>query len=176
MDASLYAGTPPLEALKMLIGEASSRRSEKLHIMLSDVKRAYFHAAAQRELYVEMPREDPDWTPDSVGRLNLALYGTRDAAKLWQDCVAKHLVSIGFRRGKSKPCEYYHKKMDLRTLVHGDDYATVGSLKGVRWLQQQWDSAFDMKTVIAGHEQVDGVGGEAKILNRVIRAVPEGWE
>ena len=147
-----------------------------MHIMLSDVKRAYFHAAAKRELYVEIPQEDPDWCPDAIGRLNLALYGTRDAAKLWQECVAKHLISIGFKRGKSNPCVYYNAEMDLRTLVHGDDYATVGSLSAVRWLQAQFEAAFDMKTVIAGHDQVDGVVGEAKILNRVIRAVPEGWE
>ena len=99
VDASLYAGTPPLEALKMLIGEAASRKSEKLHIMLSDVKRAYFNAAAKRELYVEIPREDPDWSPDAIGRLNLALYGPSDAAKLWQECMAAHLISINFKQG-----------------------------------------------------------------------------
>ena len=31
--------------------------------MLSDVKRAYFHALAQRELFVELPEEDPDYEP-----------------------------------------------------------------------------------------------------------------
>ena len=51
--------------------------------MLSDVKRAYFHAKASCELYVELPHEDPCWPADAVGRLNLALYGTRDAATLW---------------------------------------------------------------------------------------------
>ena len=85
----------------MIIGEASNDEQAGMHIMLSDVKRAYFHAAAERELYVEIPREDPDWSPDTIGKLNLALYGTRDAAKLWQECVAKHLLSIGFVRGKS---------------------------------------------------------------------------
>ena len=106
--------------------------------MLSDVKRAYFHAAAERELYVEIPREDPDWSPDAIGKLNLALYGTRDAAKLWQECVAKHLVSIGFVRGKSNPCVYYNKSRKLRTLVHGDDYATVGSLEGFGGYKDSW--------------------------------------
>ena len=83
VDASLYAGTPPLEALKLIIGEAANEKHAGMHIMLSDVNRAYFHASAERELYVEIPREDPDWSPDAIGRLNLALYGTRDAAKLW---------------------------------------------------------------------------------------------
>ena len=60
VDASLYAGTPPLEALKILIGQAASHRDAVMHIMLSDVKRAYFHAAAARGFYIEIPREDPD--------------------------------------------------------------------------------------------------------------------
>ena len=62
--------------------------------MLSDVNRAYFHAAVRRESYVEIPREDPDWTPDAIGLLNVALYRTRDAAKLLQECVAKDFLSI----------------------------------------------------------------------------------
>ena len=33
-----------------------------------------------------------------------------------------------------------------------------------------------MKIVIAGHSRKPGVATEAKILNRVIRAVPSGWE
>jgi hypothetical protein len=169
-------GLPPLEALKILIGQAASHKDADMHIMLLDVKRAYFHAATARDLYVEIPREDPASTPDAIGRLNLALYGTKDAAKLWRECVAEHLVSIGFRRGRSNPCVYDNKAKDLRTLVHGDDYATVGSYEEVKWLQKELESAFEMKTVISGHSSKPGVVTEAKILNRVIRAVPAGWE
>ena len=94
--------------------------------MLSDVKRTYCHAKASRELYVELPHQDPWWSADEVGRLNLALYGTRDAATLWQECVADHLEGVGFRRGRSNPCVLSHKHRELRVLVQGDDYASVG--------------------------------------------------
>ena len=40
VDASLYASTLALEALKMLAGHASCHKGKDLHIMLSDVKRA----------------------------------------------------------------------------------------------------------------------------------------
>ena len=40
VDASLYAGTPPLGALKILIGQAAGHKDDNMHIMLSDVKRA----------------------------------------------------------------------------------------------------------------------------------------
>ena len=131
----MYAATPPLEALKLLIAHAASdQTNKKYHIMLSDVKRAYFHALARRDLYVELPEEDPNYKPGWVGRLRLALYGTRDAASLWQECLSKHLLSIGFTRGKSNPCVFYHREKDLRVLVHGDDYVTAGELEGLKWL------------------------------------------
>ena len=66
------------------MGIVSGNEGRGLHIMFNDVKRAYFHAEAQRELYVDIPKEDPEWAPDVVGRLRLALCGTRDAAMLWQ--------------------------------------------------------------------------------------------
>ena len=54
-----------------------------LHI---DVSRAYFHAPAKEAKYVEIPAED--WEADRAdmgqcGRLNVSLYGTRDAARNW---------------------------------------------------------------------------------------------
>ena len=49
--------------------------------MIIDVKRAYFHARATRDVYVELP--DGDKLPgegDLVGKLQLCLYGARDVA------------------------------------------------------------------------------------------------
>ena len=66
--------------------------------------------------------------------------------------------------------------MNIRTLVHGDYYASAGSLEALRWLQGKLEGTFEMKTVIAGHSSDPEVVTEAKILNRVIRAVPTGWE
>ena len=48
VDATLYAATPPCEALIVLIGHAACHQDGGAHIMLSDVKRAYFHALAKR--------------------------------------------------------------------------------------------------------------------------------
>ena len=143
--------------------------------MINDVKRAYFHARVTRDLYVELPEEDrlPN-EGDLVGKLELCLYGTRDAALNWQETVADHLESLGFTRGRSNPCVFHHPSRGILTLVHGDDYASAGDGKQLRWLQVELEKKFDLKTVVVGLEQGDQQ--EAKILNRVIRVTQEGWE
>ncbi len=60
-DAGLFAATPPLEALRMLISEAATvdhdtDGSEKV-IMVNDVARAFFEAPMKRLLCVELPEE-----------------------------------------------------------------------------------------------------------------------
>ena len=47
--------------LKLLLGDGATRKDDKVHMMLSDLKRAYFNAECNRELYVELPHEDPHY-------------------------------------------------------------------------------------------------------------------
>ena len=70
MDPTLAAATPPLEVLKLLLGDAATRTEDNVHMMLSDVKRAYFNAECNRELYVELPREDPTTTKTGSARFD----------------------------------------------------------------------------------------------------------
>ena len=133
--------------------------------MRSNVKRAYFHALAKRELYVELPIEDAVYQEGFVGRLRLALYGTRDAAALWQECLSDHLIACGFTRGISNRCVFYNVEMDLRCLVHGDDCATVGSLDSLAWMRANLEEGFDVKIIIVGHSVGVDVVSEGNILN-----------
>ena len=50
-------------------------------IMINDVSRTYFNAPATRDIYVELPDEDDEKEPGQIGKPNVCLYGTRDAAK-----------------------------------------------------------------------------------------------
>ena len=58
----IFAGTPPLEALRCLIHEAATiRNKDDQHskvIMINDVARAFFEAPAVRQVCVELPDED----------------------------------------------------------------------------------------------------------------------
>ena len=70
-EGGLFAATPPLETLKVLISvfvsevfddkgtRRSSEDSARMGIMLIDIKRAHFYAPAQREIFIDLPPEDP---------------------------------------------------------------------------------------------------------------------
>ena len=145
-------------------------------MMISDVKRAYFHAPASRDLYVEVPKEDPNWQPELLGKLKLSLYGTRDAAANWQRCVSEHLVSLGFRPGQSNPCVFWHPRRGISTLVHGDEYASTGTVEQLDWLRGRLEEKFEMKTVLLDHSNRKDVQREVKVLNRVLRGTKDGYE
>ena len=102
-DATLFAATPPLEALRLLVSEAATIEHDKdgkvreKGIMINDVARAYFEAEATRKVCVEIPDEDkiPN-EGDVVGMLHKSLYGTRDAAMNSQKEVKEVMVSNRF--------------------------------------------------------------------------------
>ena len=99
-DDSLYASTPPLESLRVVLSWAATVKVEngkhENEVMINDVRRAYFYARASRNLFIELPDEDPNKGSGMVGKLNLCLYGTRDAARSWQQTWTERLKKLGF--------------------------------------------------------------------------------
>ena len=104
----LFAATPPLEALRFLVHEAATVRSNEAMgskvIMVNGVARAFFEAPAIRNVCIEIPKEDlteADMRHDKVGHLRMSFYGTLDAAMNWQEEVAREMVRIGFARAST---------------------------------------------------------------------------
>ena len=126
----LFAATPPLESLKAVLSLCASRQARRNphRIMSIDVKRAYFYAPATRAIYIRIPKEDwEDGDEFKVGKLNLSLYGTRDAAPNWSRTYTEFLTEIGFDVGACSPCNFYNKVRDMALTVHGDDFTVTGS-------------------------------------------------
>eukprot|EP00959_Pyramimonas_sp_CCMP1952_P401534 8413588-Pyramimonas_sp.AAC.1 len=72
-------------------------RSSRQYLSFLDVRRAHFHAPATREVYVQLPPEDA--SPGMVGRLNMSMYGTRDAALNWESKYTAVMKKCGFEQG-----------------------------------------------------------------------------
>ena len=173
-DDELYASTPPLEALRFVVSSAATTTPSGVqrHLMVNDVRRAYFYAKTHRDIYVELPPEDTEAVGDQIGKLNLSLYGTRDAASNWQEHLSAQLEGIGFTRGAGHPSVFHHKERGLVTLVHGDDYTTAGEMSELKWFQKKLEGAYEIKTQLVGPEG----GTTGKILNRVITWTGHGYE
>ena len=154
----LFAGTPPLEALKSILAmTASGNRGEV--IMINDVSLAFFHAKARPEVYVHFAAEDKQHGDERrCGKLNYSMYGTRDAAQNWAKEYAEMLISIGFTQGKASPCVFHHKTRAIRTFVHGDDYVSTARPQQLKWLKESLEQKYQIKT------QWLGPGKEYEIL------------
>ena len=172
----LFASTPPLEALRMLLSEVATSRQRRHGgrqvIMVNDVARAFFEAPVKRTICIELPEEDRG-DQDEVGLLEMSLYGTRDAAANFQAEVRKVMTYAGFRVSRYNPSTFYHPGRDLRCLVHGDDFITGGSVENIKWFRKVLEGRFEISTKVIGTGE--GEVREGKVLNRVIRADSSGW-
>ena len=79
-DPNLFAATPPLEAIRLLLSKHSQRAPSNKHLKLGflDITKAYFNATPTRDLGLP---------PGSVGRPVRCCYGTRDAGMLWEEAL-----------------------------------------------------------------------------------------
>ena len=68
-----------------------------------------------------------------------------------QEAGARVMCKLGFRRGRYNPCLYFHREKNLRTFLHGDDFATVGIREGVRWFRGALEQRFEIKSQCIGH-------------------------
>ena len=141
----LFAATPPLESLRLMCSLCASNqwRRDPYRILSIDIKRAYFYAPASRPIFIEIPMEDYETGDEKmVGKLNLSLYGTRDAAQNWAKEYTSFLRSLGFCPGCSAPCNFVHKAYEVHVTVHGDDFIATGPMRGLDWFNKKMGSKY----------------------------------
>ena len=163
----LFAGTPPLEAVRYIVSMCASTPGNA--IMSNDISRAYLFADVRKPIFVKLPDEAArGGDPNVCARLLKSLYGTRDAACNWAAWYTGILIKHGFVQGKSNPCLYYHKDKDLLTLVHGDDFLSTGAPEVLKWLEKILGDALTVKTKLLGPLKMPGAKQQIMFLNRVL--------
>ena len=144
----LYAGTPPLEALKAIISIAANNK-DTFSIMHIDVSRAYFHAKAQRPVLIRLPVEDRMGADaGKVGLMKKSMYGTRDAASNWERDWQEHVKKWGFQLGLSSKNLFHHKENCVSGLTHGDDFVLTGPTKRLTEFENEMKSVYPIKARI----------------------------
>lgn len=166
-DDDLYAATPPIEALRIVVSAATTGNKEKV-VMVNDVSRAYMYAMCEEDIYVELCAEDQEPGEEHMcGKLVKAMYGTRPAARMWQREVAKTLTEAEFSAGRTSPCLFYHSTRDVVALVHGDDFVSAGSPEDLEWLRTVLAKRYCIKTTIIGEQAK--FNKHVRVLNRLLR-------
>ena len=172
----LFAATPPLEAVRLLLSQAATMRlqsRERQVVMINDIARAFFEAPVTRTVCVELPPE-ANAPGDCVGLLQLSLYGTRDAAANFQKEVSRFMLGLGFEQSAYNPQVYFHRERMLRTVVHGDDFITSGTSGNAVWFRDALVRRFEVKSQIVGTGKNEV--REARVLGRIVRVTADGWQ
>ena len=124
----LFAGTPPVEAMRAIISMAASGTTPKT-LMTVDVSRAYMYAKCRSEMYVELCPEA--YEEDGDEKLLL------EAGK--KPCTAREVPRrTGSTRSNGECCRldicresrtracFYNPSSEVACLVHGDDFLGCG--------------------------------------------------
>ena len=157
---AIFAPTPPLESLRMVLSYAVTNFSgekikeygedseERMQVMLIDISRAYFNAkigADDDPVYVDFPPE-LNAPAGMCGRLRRHMYGTRRAADGWQDEYSSSLKEAGFVQGLASPCVFRHPARRIVLSVHGDDFTDAGPKSQLDWLEATLRGRYELTT------------------------------
>ena len=163
----LFAGTPSLMAVKLILHHAAKGEPEQ-GIMVLDVKCAFLYGQIRRRVYIELPQQDSRSADKSVvGVLREAMYGTRDAPQIWQE-VEKAMRDLGFELSILHSSVFYHRIRNVIVVIHVDDFLCSGKIKDLQWLYESVKEKYDLKHTILSRDSKR----EVKYLNRTIRWTP----
>ena len=105
--------------------------------------------------------------------------------------------SLGYQTSKYNPSLFHHERDGIKVLVHGDDFVAVGERSKILLFKEQLAKRFTIKSKVVGSgaPPVSHSGAalsscrgatygcvpgeertESRILNRVGRWIPSGWE
>ena len=170
----LFSAMPPLEALKLLVSLKSTLKhstcGKVLLIAHFDISRAHFMPKAEREVFVELPDEDPMKKEGYIGKLERTMHGTQDASHLWQKDYTQLMGANSYIAGKANPALLHSESQRSRVLVHGDDFIQLGDEDAIADLQRILSSKYTVKLL-----SVIGTGAAvqaAVIFNRIVRYLP----
>ena len=172
----LFAETPPLEAKRLLLSRAATRRKDgrMRKAMFIHAKKAHLNPKCDQDVYIQLPSEVG--CPEGMcGKLNYWLYGFRPAAAAWEKLYAEKFESVGFKRGESCGVVFYHEERDILVVVHGDDFTFCALEEDLFWIRDQMAEWFEIKVRGILGDGLEDVK-QIVILGRLVKWTPEGIE
>ena len=92
--------------------------------------RAHPHARVQRDIWVQLPAEDPKATDTTLcAKLRANVNGTRDAGFNFELFTLDVMEKLGFTAGVWCPSLFHDPSKDLKAYVYGDNFVLLGPLQ-----------------------------------------------
>ena len=141
-----FSATLRATSFRTLLAIAAGERLKLEHF---DISNAFTEADIDKEIYVAPPKgfvtRDTDGTR-FVLKLMKALYGTKQASRMWQLTLRDHLVNkMGFTNSFSDPCLFTRRDADGSVLIVGcyvDDLIVCHNEKKLKWFTEELGKRF----------------------------------
>ena len=120
---------------------------QNLTVRQADVKTAFLFARGHKEHFFELPNGHRMKDGKKyVYKTKAALYGLKEAPRLWNNTLNKFLTKQGFKRHETQPCLYV-KKDKIIVLIYVDDILSAScSDKRLARFEGEIGKAFNVKT------------------------------
>ena len=79
-----------------------------------------------------------------MGKLNKAMYGTRDAPQVWQEEVRATMTALGFTECITQPGVYCHEEKTTQVVSHVDDFLCIGPKEALTWFGQALKTKYEI--------------------------------
>ena len=163
-----FSAMPPLEALKalcsLLVSYKKSRFGKPLKMKILDISRAHFYGTSRRRVFCNLPEGEE--IPGKCALLKKSMYGTMDAASIWQETYTNLLADHDIKAGLAWPSIFYHEASDSRILCHGDDFVILAD-EQEQFIESVLAKKFEYRIDgCVGPESQDGTA--MVVLNRII--------
>lgn len=82
---------------------------------------AYLHGEVTEQIFMQQPEGYQDGS-QRVCKLNKAIYGLKQAGRLWNQNLDKALEKFGLKKCKTDPCVYFKEDLKMMIAIYVDDF------------------------------------------------------
>ena len=140
-----YAAVMRIQTSRAIIAYALAH---DLKLTQADIVTAYLNGDMDREIYVQLPEGFGEGNQGTYARLQKALYGTKQAGRLWWRTFTQELLRLNFTQSRSDPCLFYKLDKDSSPIIVGiyvDDMEIAAMPESKDELIRELSKKFDVK-------------------------------
>jgi len=122
----VYAGTPPLKFIKMILSRAAHKRRNGIEdytrvLGFYDVVTAFWHADLPLDEPIAVIPPRGEELDGYVWQMRKAMYGTRRASQLFLEFMVTVFIAASYRPLAVSRQVFYSERHDSMAALHGDD-------------------------------------------------------